>query len=217
MGICNTKRNGKLHSYDDKPVNKIGFDKYWYEDGIPHRVNGPAKIIWDVEYYYYNGKYYRENGPSIVMPDGSEYYIDGNQFKRDDGPAATVIIANTCYNRLKQPLNDRIFRHSPKLYEVMSKLKLISKPYEMLPGEYVVKYWFKNNRIHRDNDLPAIESDLCNIWVINGEIHRKNEPAIIYSNNACEFWENNQQVNLISRYTPLTTKSARNFIPLNEN
>lgn len=43
--------------------------------------------------------------------------------------------------------------------------------------------WYKNDKIHRDGDEPAIISQSSNIWVKNGKRHRDGDkPAIIESN-----------------------------------
>lgn len=46
------------------------------------------------------------------------------------------------------------------------------------------KIWYKNDKIHRDNDEPAIiTSEGKTIWYIDGDIHRDNDlPAMVYSN-----------------------------------
>lgn len=46
------------------------------------------------------------------------------------------------------------------------------------PKQYT--YWYKNGKIHRDGDQPAIQTDDMNIWCKNGEIHRDGDkPAMI--------------------------------------
>ena len=50
-------------------------DKYWYLNGKPHRVDGPA-----VEYangykvWWLNGKLHRENGPAIEYANGNKWW-----------------------------------------------------------------------------------------------------------------------------------------------
>jgi hypothetical protein len=68
------------------------------------------------------------------------------------------------------------------------KLKLL----ETYKNIYGVKYWKKNNLIHRDNDLPAIiHSDGTQIWYQNGLKHRDNDlPAIIYSDGSQCWYQN---------------------------
>ena len=53
-------------------------------------------------------------------------------------------------------------------------------------------YWYKNGKIHRDNDKPAVEwRDFDKFWYKNGKLHRDNElPAIIYVDGNMEWWKN---------------------------
>ena len=47
--------------------------------------------------------------------------------------------------------------------------------------EFGDKYWYKNGKLHRDNDLPAVEQSNGNkYWHKNGKLHRENGPAIEY-------------------------------------
>ncbi len=50
--------------------------------------------------------------------------------------------------------------------------------------DYGTKYWYKDDRYHRDNDLPACEySDGTKYWYQHGKLHRDNDlPAKEYSN-----------------------------------
>ena len=73
-----SKKNGKLHSYNDAPSSiyidiwsEIGkvTDKYWHKEGKIHRGNGkPAIISKDgTKYYYINGKEYDPtNHPEFI-------------------------------------------------------------------------------------------------------------------------------------------------------
>lgn len=64
-----------------------------------------------------------------------------------------------------------------------------------------IQYWCKNDKLHRDNDLPAIVISRSNFqakhWFINGQLHRDNDlPAIILIGNI-------QQINSWYRYGQL--------------
>jgi hypothetical protein len=58
--------------------------------------------------------------------------------------------------------------------------------------EYGAKFWYKNGKLHRDNDLPAViyqNGDL--FWYKNGKLHRDNDlPAVINTNGEL-FWYKN--------------------------
>jgi hypothetical protein len=50
--------------------------------------------------------------------------------------------------------------------------------------------WLVNGKIHRDNDLPAIEwIDGSKSWYINGKLHREdNKPAVEHSDGWKYWW-----------------------------
>jgi hypothetical protein len=53
--IATYNLNDRLHSFDDKPLLEIfnnRFDKVWFKDGVPHRINGPA-MIGENDYVWY--------------------------------------------------------------------------------------------------------------------------------------------------------------------
>ena len=52
--------------------------------------------------------------------------------------------------------------------------------------------WYKNGRVHRDNDLPAeIYNNGTQYWFQNGLCHRENDlPAIIYLNGTQKWYKN---------------------------
>jgi hypothetical protein len=53
-------------------------------------------------------------------------------------------------------------------------------------------YWYKNGKLHRDNDKPAIiYSDETMEWWRNNLRHRgKNLPAVIWNDGDMEWWSN---------------------------
>ena len=59
-------------------------------------------------------------------------------------------------------------------------------------------YYYQNNQLHRDNDLPAIIlPNGTQSYYKNGQLHRDNDlPAIIHSNGTLEYYKNGHQ------YTP---------------
>jgi len=90
------------------------------------------------------------------------------------------------------------------------KVKLLE---EYKIGENGNKYWYKNNKLHRDNDLPAIiyengeqrwykngflhrDNDLASVicpygyqgWYKNGVLHRDNDLPVIIFSNGYQLW-----------------------------
>lgn len=66
----------------------------WYHNGKKHRLDGPAKIQYNIngdkitEYYQIYGRLHRENGPAIITYTDNkvtmeEYFIDGERYRED--------------------------------------------------------------------------------------------------------------------------------------
>ena len=58
--------------------------------------------------------------------------------------------------------------------------------------EFGTKRYFKDGKLHRDVDEPAvILSDGSKFYYKNGELHRDgDEPAVIYTDGTEEYWKN---------------------------
>ena len=56
------------------------------------------------------------------------------------------------------------------------------------------KAWFLNGKVHRDNDLPAVENTSgYKGWYKNGEPHRENDlPAVEYPDGSKQWWVNGE-------------------------
>ena len=85
---------------------------------------------------------------------------------------------------------ERIIKNEEiKWFELKNiKLKLL-ETFENIKGD---QCWYKNGKIHRDNDLPAIiSSNGDQLWYQNGKIHRDNDlPAEILATGN-QFWYKN--------------------------
>jgi hypothetical protein len=66
-----TYRNGKYHSFDDKPAKVTKYGRAWYQYDELHRDNDlPALIYYDgSQEWYQHGKIIRYNGPAIIERD----------------------------------------------------------------------------------------------------------------------------------------------------
>jgi hypothetical protein len=53
-------------------------------------------------------------------------------------------------------------------------------------------FWYnKDNKLHKDNDQPAVIAPEAKCWYQNGQLHRENDkPAIVYASGT-EFWFKN--------------------------
>jgi hypothetical protein len=74
-------------------------------------------------------------------------------------------------------------------------------------------FYFVNNKLHRENDLPAIEwEDGSKIWAINNQIHRNNNnPAIIWSFGKSEYYWKNKPTTKSNLEKKVLKKIIQNF------
>lgn len=63
--------------------------------------------------------------------------------------------------------------------------------YYTMEDWHTFKSWYKNGKLHRDDDLPAIEyTDGHKMWYKNDEIHRDGDlPAIEYANGSKKWYK----------------------------
>ena len=52
------------------------------------------------------------------------------------------------------------------------------------------QYWYKNNKLHREDGPAIIETNGTQEWWLNGTIHREDGPAILYPDGFHEWWLN---------------------------
>ena len=58
------------------------------QNGLPHRIDGPAVIHCDgTKMWYQAGVKHREKGPAVVYPDGTKEWWIAGCLHREDGPA----------------------------------------------------------------------------------------------------------------------------------
>lgn len=62
-------------------IDDLG-DKYWYTNGLFHRMNGPAVEYTDgTKEWYTHGIPNREHGPAVEYADGTrEWWVNGNSY-----------------------------------------------------------------------------------------------------------------------------------------
>ena len=72
-----TSRKKLMETYEVQ-VHANG-DKYWYQNGQHHRLDGPAIEYTDgAKYWYIEGQRHRLDGPAVEYPDGiKHWYIEG--------------------------------------------------------------------------------------------------------------------------------------------
>ena len=78
------------------------------------------------------------------------------------------------------------------------------KPLEYADG---TKTWYLNGELHR-KDGPAIEgADGTEEWWLNGKRHREDGPAIEYADSTEEWWLNGEEIDQLVHW--VTTKERQ--------
>jgi hypothetical protein len=71
----------------DIEIDRHG-NKFYYQHGKYHRVDGPAvEYAGGTNCYYQHGEIHRDDGPAIEYADGTNCYYQHDKRHRDDGPA----------------------------------------------------------------------------------------------------------------------------------
>lgn len=94
-------------------------------------------------------------------------------------------------NILDEELFDR-FKNELCLTEIIFKNRTMTTEFCHKYKEiFGIEGWYKDGKLHRDNDLPALKpiennKDGSTCWYQNEKLHRENGPAVI--NNIGEFY-----------------------------
>lgn len=154
--------NFKMHR-DNEPAyleykNDVICYKVYYQNGVTHRLDGPASISCDKEdnifseEYVIEGKLHREDGPAFLYYDKangvySEEYYMYDTLHRDDGPAVI------CYDDLNNVYSEEYYQNGIT--------HRIDGPaythYDIANDIYTEEYHF-NGKLHRIDGPAFIET-----------------------------------------------------------
>ena len=195
--------NGKFHRENDLPaVEHANGTKMWYFNGLRHRENDLPAIenANGTKYWYLNGVLHRENDlPAIERSDRTkEWYLNG-LVHRETGPAVEYPDGHK-----EWWLNGNFLSSEKEWKKELEKLKMNKtiqvKDFSELPKDFTgiaefvdgTKSWWLNGKLHRENDLPAMEfPNGSKHWFLNGKLHRENDlPAVEHVNGHKEWWLN---------------------------
>ena len=56
------------------------------------------------------------------------------------------------------------------------------------------KYWYVNDKLHRENGPAIEEANDTKRWYINDKLHREDGPAIEYANGTKQWWVNDRRL-----------------------
>lgn len=71
-------------------IDRHGIHRWFDEDELLHRDDGPALIDADHEAWYQRGNLHREDGPAIIWGHGRQAWYQNGKRHRVDGPAVTM-------------------------------------------------------------------------------------------------------------------------------
>lgn len=175
--------------------------KAWWENGVRHRINGPAiEYSNGDKYWYVEGNLHYEFGPAVDTQDIEEWWLNGERHRANDLPAVICklsddVVPNFSYIKQEWWFHNLRHRGGDKPAVIYSNGKM--------------EWWF-NGKEHRENDKPAVidppfnipmylvnnfnefhfDESICNReWWYNGKLHRLNDkPAIIISSKKIFTW-----------------------------
>ena len=77
------------------------------------------------------------------------------------------------------------------------------------------QYWFINGKSHRDNDLPAIiNANGTQCWYINGKCHRDNDLPAVIKANGTQYWYINGKCHRL--YKPAIIEANAHYWYIND-
>lgn len=195
---------------------------------IQMKKDKKIKVITDqngaVKSFNIKGMLHNTSGPAVISPDGSEeWFLDGIRHRGDGGPAVKrwngdrkgfayfwymhsqlhriggpAIIEDMWHGESSREWFENNKRHRIEVDEWGAVLPAVEKK---VKGKCILREWWVNGAIHRDNDLPAVERtdniDGVRQWWKNGNCHREVRdenglvlPAIEKTDGTREWWVN---------------------------
>jgi hypothetical protein len=77
--------NGLCHRLDGPAIEFMNGNKYWFLDGRCHRENGPAVEFNGDRYWYLNGELHRVDGPAVEYHNGYKmWYLNGIEYIQEE-------------------------------------------------------------------------------------------------------------------------------------
>ncbi len=72
---------------DGLRIDKYG-TKQWYQDGLLHRLDGPAVVYPNgTRFWYQDGELHRLDEPAMIWANGTKLWYKHGQLHRVDGPS----------------------------------------------------------------------------------------------------------------------------------
>lgn len=175
-------KDNKLHRDDDLPaLVYLDGTKLWYKNGKLHRDNDkPAYDSEEVKKWYKNGELHRENDkPALCKFNGERHWYKNGQLHRDGKPAIITEYFMYYY------INGQLHREDGPT-QIAKHNKYINKYKNKVDSKNNV--WYQNGKVHRENDLPAMETEYGKGWALNWKLHRDNDLPAVEFKNGLKAW-----------------------------
>lgn len=152
----------------------------WIEKGVVKMI--PENKIYKVNKQFNIGFFFANKDDSLLLKVQKEkYYV-----------FLHVSVNKTSFKEvtIKKDDFDMMLKINPSILTLEEKVAVKSDKYEAYDCGGYVEY-YKNGKLHRDNDLPAIEYENGDkLWYIDGELHRENDkPAAVFKNGVCKWYK----------------------------
>lgn len=131
----------------------------WKENGIYHRIDGPAVIVnnssYQMEKWWLRGKCHRKGGPAVTVKDPDfgtyveEWHLNGQLHRELDLIEPALISTSNCSSIPQYPVDTR------------STCQFIG-----------AKVWYLYGKVHRENG-PAVVYPQWDEYFINGKLYKK--------------------------------------------
>jgi hypothetical protein len=179
--------NNINHTVVENFVNNKLVSTEWYVDNKKHREDDlPAQIyVNGTKKWYFNDFLHRENKlPAIESPKENKFFLLGIEVQPYE-------LENLIVNK-KVDVKNNIIEYRDSLdnyyYSINNLLQSVDDKPAIIIRDYE-EQWFKDGLLHRDNDKPAISSEVDRQWLQNGKYHRDlRKPAFISVEEGMEFW-----------------------------
>ncbi len=185
----------KIVTDDECEISSNG-TKRWYKDGKLHRDNDLPAIVYHTgrNVWYKNGKLHRDNDlPAVNFADGyKEWYKNGfiHRETLDENGVLNPAIININDEKFYY-LNDEEIDIEQWKKENIKAEKIVTDD-ECEISSNGTKRWYKDGKLHRDNDLPAIVYHTgSKLWYKNGFRHRENDSPVVEYNDGYKAWYKN--------------------------
>jgi hypothetical protein len=164
--------------------------------GMSYRIAHPDRVEQRLQ-----GRLHREDGPAVEHANGAKEWWFRGKLHREDGPKnlSQILPAIEHANGdeewfLKKYHGETLERSKGRLCKTNSKGRLITNIKDMVEKNVSsnrVEYLL-DGELHRE-DGPAIEhANGDKEWYLNGELHREDGPAIEHADGTKEWWLNGE-------------------------